>query len=250
MTEKELLSKIKQLRRIKPREEWVVFVKNRILEEEFEKETEKRIISSPFSVKEFLTGLRIIFQHKLVFASLVLLFVFVGVFGFAQKSVPGDFLYLVKKAAENSQKPFLSSDEKPKFNIKIANRRLEDVLRVSKEKSGDNLASAISEYQMSVSEVTESLAKAEKSKNKEQVKEIVSGVIELEKKTKKAEKTLSVNIGSEEINSALSKVVETEIKDLEKRTLTEEQQEALEEAKAEYKAGNYSKAIEILLLNR
>jgi predicted RND superfamily exporter protein len=246
MTEKQLIAKLKQLKEIKPSENWVCFVKDQILKEEnpiYKKEAEFNFSFISF-IKELQKGERFVFQHKPAFAFLTVLLILIGVFGFAQSSVPGDSLFTLKKIAEQSQSIFVSEENQPKRDFELANKRLDDLTKIAQENSVDNLAPAINEYQESVSKAAESLAKEEKH----DIKEISAVIKELEKK-EEAIKSLGVEIGDKEkLNNVLADIVATEISDLDKKTLTEEQKELLIKIKQNYEQGNYSQALEEILL--
>ncbi|MDP2910460.1 MAG: DUF5667 domain-containing protein [bacterium] len=248
MTEKQLIANLKQLKEIKPGENWVCFVKDQILKEEnpiYKKEAEFNFSFISF-IKELQRGERFVFRHKPAFAFLTVLLTLIGIFGFAQNSVPGDSLFTLKKITEQSQSIFVAEENQPKRNFELANKRLDDLTKIAQENSVDNLASAINEYQESVSKAAESLAKAEKP----DIKEISAVIKELEKK-EEAIKSLGVEIGDKEkLNNVLADIVATEISDLDKKTLTEEQKELLIKIKQNYEQGNYSQALEdILFLN-
>ena len=242
MTEKDLIKKIKELRQIEPRKDWVVFAKKEILGEE------ARSWKEQFSdILEIFP--RIIFQRKLAYAVLTMLLILVGTLGFAQNTVPGDLLFSVRKITEKTQAVFVS--EKAKYDLEIANKRLEDLTKVAEANRVENIASAINEFQASVSKAAKSLAKEELKEDPETIKEIALEV----KKINDLEKVKSLGIvieGSEELDNALAQVyqmyTEREIERLENSTLTEEQEKLLEEAKAEYENGNYSEALEKVLL--
>ena len=246
MTEKQLISKIKQLKQIKPSENWVYFAKNQILNDErriFKKETGFNFSFVSF-IKELQKGEMFVFQHKPAFAFLTVLLILIGVFGFAQSSIPGDSLFTLKKIAEQSQSIFVSEENQPKRNFELANKRLDDLTKIAQENSVDNLASAINEYQASVSKAAESLAKAEKP----DIKEISAVIKELEKK-EEAIKSLGIEIGEkEELKNVLADIVALEISDLEEKSLTEEQKELLIKIKQNYEQGNYSQALEEIFL--
>ncbi len=108
MTEKQLISKIRKLEQIKPRQDWVFLTKKRLLEQE------KPFV---FNFNELVIGLRFVLSHKLVFANLAVLIVLIGVFGFAQQSVPGDALFTIKKATEKGLAVFIAEDESGKPHI-------------------------------------------------------------------------------------------------------------------------------------
>ena len=100
-----------------------------------------------------------------------------------------------------------------------------------------------------MSDVAKSLAE---ENNKEVVKEIVSGVKKLEEKEQQV-RTLGAVIGeNEELDKAVAQkiveILETLIKDLEGRTLIEDQQGDFTKAKEYFEAGDYNQAL-IELLN-
>jgi len=232
MTEKELIGKIQELRQIKPRKDWVVLTKGQILGEE-------KMRTSLFSFIEVFP--RLIFQYKPAFATLAILGVLIGLFGFAQSSVPGDLLYSFKKATEQSQKAFVSEKE---FNIKIANNRLDDLAKIVQNNSTKNLAPALNEYKASISEVAKNLAE---ENNPNELKKIVKEVKNIEKKTIEM-KSLGVEMGEDvELDSALVVLIKLQVQDLGNRTLTPEQVKSLGEIKADIEAGKYSEALEKIL---
>lgn len=236
MTEEQLIAKLKELRQIKPRENWVLLAKKEILV------NDKRSLA-PFEGAKLL--LQFPFQYKPIFAGLVVLVVLIGVFGFAQNSLPGDSLYSIKKIAEKSQAVFFSEKGQIIHNFDLANRRLDDLTKVVEQNSVRNLGPAINEFQASISKAAESLVK---TKDPKVAKEIALEIKKLEEKTEQV-KSLGVEIGeSEELENALTEVVEREIKDLETRTLTEEQAEILIQAKSDFETGNYSQALEKVLI--
>ena len=125
MTEKQFIAKIKELKQIKPKENWVYFTKDQILNENnliSEKNPEFSFSFISF-IKEIQRGERFVFRHKPAFAFLTVLAIFIGVFGFTQNSVPGDSLFSLKKIAEQGQSVFISEKNQPKHNLEIVNKR-------------------------------------------------------------------------------------------------------------------------------
>ena len=237
-TEKQLISKLQELRQIKPSNDWVVFTKEQV----FGKEKISPELSFISFIKEIQRGERFVFRHKPAFAMLVVFVVLVGVFGFAQNSVPGDSLFSLKKIAEKGTSVFVSEKDQAKHDFQLAGKRLDDLTKIAEENEVKNLAPAINEYKESVSKAAESLA------TMESVKEIVEEIKKLEQKEEEV-KSLGIEIGdSEELYSALAKIVEAEIEDLEERALTEEQEEILAEVKEDYEVGDYSQTLEKILL--
>ncbi len=238
MTEKQLIAKIRQLRQIKPRQDWVIFTKERIFNE---KPVSIRRQTPVFSLNSLIR----VFQPKFAFAPLVVLIVLAGAFAFAQDSLPGDMLFPLKRIVEKSQAVFLSEKEQPKRDIELANKRLDELTKIAESNQTQKLGAAISEVQASVSKVAKNL----KGIKPDAVKEAIKGVKEIEEKTQKI-KSLGVKIEENEelkdavaLSEALDQIGPL-IDDLRNSTLTEEQQDVFKEIEAEYKAGNYSKVIE------
>jgi len=241
MTEKDLIAQIKQLKEIKPRKDWVVFTKKQI----FEGDAKVRSGLPVFGLNEVFDGLRVIFDHRFAFASLTVIIVLIGTFGFAQNSLPGNWLYSVRKATEQGQKPFISESE---FNLKIAKNRLEDLSKVVHNNSTKNLAPAINEYQASVSQVARVITKDEIRKNPDTVKEMVKEVKNMEIKTAEI-RSLGVEISeNKELDLALVQLLMDQIKELENKTLTQDQLKILGEVKTEVEVGYYAEALEKLLI--
>ena len=230
MEEKELIGKIRGLRQIKPNRDWVSLTKSQILGEE------KKYTSL------FLFP---VFKLKPVYAGLIAVLILFGLLGVSRNSLPGDPLYSIKKIIEKSQAVFVSEDEKPAFQLKLANQRLEDLTKASTK----NLAPTINEFQANISEAAKTISKIDATTSDPIVtKKIVEEAQKL-KKNKQIAETLGVVTGeTEELEEALIpyyKVeAERQIKDLENRSLTEGQQKLLEEAKEEFEAGNYDQALE------
>ena len=237
MTEQQLISKIRELRQIKPRQDWVIFTKS-------------RLFSTGFSfvgfLRELQRGERFVFRHKPAFAVILVCFILIGVFGFTQNSVPGETLFALKKITEKSQEVFVSGKDQIRHNFELANRRLDDLTKIAQANQAQKLAPAINEFQESITKAVESLSRADS----QGIKEIAQEIKKLEEKTEKV-KSLGIEIeNNQKLENALATIVEREITDLEGRTLTltEEQQKILTEAKDDYQAGDYYQALEKILL--
>jgi hypothetical protein len=241
MDEKTLIGKIEILGQIKPRKSWVILTKKRILGEE-------RTLPGLF-----LDSLRVFqglfFQYRLALASLILILVLGGTFAFAQKSLPGEPLFVIKKITEKTRAVFVAENEKPKVQLELANKRLEDLAKIAQKNDVKKLAPAIDEFQANVSEAAKNLAKTKKVD-----KEIIAKTQELEKNKEKIEKTLGVNIGDKETEESLNDFYKTQaeylINDFKNRTLTDEGKIALEKAEKEFDSGNYLEALTILIMNQ
>jgi hypothetical protein len=229
LSEKELIGKIKKLRQIRPRKDWVSLAKRDILGQE----------PTPLFFPYF----------KPVFATVIAVSFLFVTFGFAQSSLPGDLLYPIKKISDEGRAVFVSDEERPAFQIKMANERLEDLAKAQAK----NLAPTINEFQASVSEAAKNLTEIEtSSSNPVTIQKIVEETKKLEENKEKA-KSLGVVIEgeeTEEFDDALAKVVGDLIEDLEGKSLTEEKEEILNEMKELFGEERYSDALELYLLNQ
>ena len=225
MSESKLIAKIQKLKQIKPSKNWVILTKSQILEDE--------------PKFEFIPVL------KPVFASVTGILILFGLFITTQNSLPGDFLYSLKRISEKGQAVFVSEDNKPKISLELANKRLEELTKIAQTNQVKKLAPAIEEVQASMAEAAKSLKKSTKLE-----KEFVVQAQKLEENKQKIEALGIVVEDGEELDNTLNQIVEREIKDLESRTLTEEQQELFEQVKENFEAGDYSQAlIKILFLS-
>ena len=221
MNEKELIGKIRELRQIKPKKRWVLLTKRQIVGEE-------KMDLSLFPA---------------VYAGLFFFLILIGLFEFSQTALPGEPLYPLKRISEKAQAIFVSQEEQPKLNLELANKRLEELSEIVEKNEVKKLAPAITEFQANAVLAAKNLAKVKKID-----KEIVAQTKKLEENKERVEEILATKIEIEEYDNALAKLVEREIKDLESRSLTEEQQELLTEAKEDFEAGNYSEAL-VKILN-
>lgn len=235
MTEKELIGKIRELRQIKPRKDWVYLTKSQILGRE------QKIELTPFFT--FL---------KPAYAGLVFVFVLVGIFGFSQNSLPGDPLYLIKKITEKSRAVFISEEGKSGFQLKLTSERLDDLAKVVEANQVGKLSPALKEFTAAKFEAQKELAKTIQNKSETEAIKLAKKVApELKAMNEKEGRVLS-SLGLEptqEADTPAEKtVVELLLKDLENATLNEEQQGLFTEAKADYEKGEYWSALEKILL--
>lgn len=240
----EFISKIEELKDVKPRPEWVVLTKAKILGQEYaSSENHSPHLWGIFGWRPAERGWRSITAMSVSMA--VLLAVFIG----AQSALPGDPLYSLKRMTEKGQTAFVSTREKPKANIELASKRLEELGQIAKNNQSRRLAPAISEFQANVASVTKDLvAMSSTSSDMTAVKGIVQAAQELEENKRKVEAMGIVVGGTDELDSAILKLVEREISAMNANDLTENQQKTLDQAKEDLKAGDYSSALEKILL--
>ncbi|TFG91171.1 MAG: hypothetical protein E4H16_00260 [Candidatus Atribacteria bacterium] len=239
LTEKQLISKIQELRQIKPSQNWVSFTKSQILGED-----EKKSFAS-FGNYNF-GGFRL----KFAMASIMTLALMLGGFGILERSLPGDVLYSVRSAFHKAQTVLIPEQEKPSYQLKLANDRLDDLAKAPAK----NLAPTIIEFQANISEAAKELTKMDATtSNPVMIRKIVDANKKINENKLKVE-SLGVVIGGEkesaEWNTALGKVVGDLIKDLESKTLSDGKQEVLAEMKKLFEEGKYSESLEFYLTNQ
>lgn len=247
MEEKELIAKLKELKQIKPREDWVIFAKENIFKNEI-------TVSSRLSAGERFSIILDIFprlvrylNYKYALATcLFAVLIFSTVLIYAKNALPGDTLFSLKKVQEEVRTLLASKSQLPQYQLEVANERLNELTRIVESKQGKKLAPAIKEFQASAKQAAINIKNIKSVKGLSE--EIVIEAKKLEE-TKEKIQAMGVIIGdTEELEQALAELVEREIKDLETRTLTEKQTTELEEVKKDYGAKNYSSALEKLLL--
>ena len=238
MNEKQLIEAIRELKEIKPNQEWVSLIKSQILAEQ----PAVRIIPArKISTIDVISSA--MFQRKMAYALASFVFVIAGMFGFAQYTVPGDLLFSVKKFTETQN------------SFQVAYNRSAELVQVLKENKTQNIAPAVSEFKASMSGAAKNLvASLTQQNSKQSLKDISDEVKKIQENQRQAE-TLGIDISEtdevKELNSALAVLVQNQIDDLEKATLTEDQQETLVKIKDSFSKAEYSEALEeILLINQ
>ena len=229
MTEKELIRQLKALRDIKPNKDWVVFARKEIIGEE-----------KP----------RYQFFLKPAFALSILGIFILSSFALAQNSLPGDTLYPLKKITERARLSLASQNEKPKIQLELTAERLRELKQIAKENKIGKLKPAIAEVNQTIPETAKTIQKIVKEKqNIKNVREIVKKVDEIEK-TKKEVQALGIVVGDDSLEKSSQELrkelVEEELKDLENRSLTADQENLLKKAQEYYQEENYSKALETI----
>jgi hypothetical protein len=238
MDEKALINKIKELKEIKPNNNWVISTKFMILGQEQEK-------SSLISVLEFFPKL-VLRNSKLAFA-LVMVFGFItGSFTLAQNSLPGDPFFALKKITEKSAMALTSEKNIPMAQLQLVSKRLDELNKIAKTNQMKKLSLAIEEFQASISKAADDLVNA-KNLN---AQEVVSETKRI-KETKEKVESLGVVVGNtDNLDNAYLQLIERELKNLEVSSLTDSQKETLKSAVEDFNAGNYDDAwVKILLLS-
>lgn len=250
MDEKQLIENLKSLKEIKPRNEWVVLAKAQI----FAPSTYENRITKPAlktaGILDVLTN--VFFQRKLAYALAAFIFVIVGVFGFAQSTLPGDALFPFKKIAEQSQAALVGASSLQN-SFDAYDRRVQDLVRAVKEDKKSNIPSAINEVKESMAVAVKGVTEIAKQEDGKSLKAIAAEVKKI-KDNQDQLRVLGVDVEEteevNELNSVLAPLVQSEIDSLEKATLTDGQKDILKEINVLYEQGKYSDALEkILLIN-
>lgn len=242
MTEKDFILEIKKLNQIKPRKDWVLTTKNRIFE--------SKTSTTKTTIWEILP--RIFFQPKLIVSEVLAVFIVLGVFGFSQNSLPGDPLYLLKRISEKGRAIFVSREELPQAQLELVNKRLEELAKIAESNQTKKLAPALEAYQASIVQAAKDLVKASATtSDSTTIKKIANQAQKLEEAKEKLERTYGIaGLEAKEEANPTKLIVEWLIKDLENRTLTEDQGILFTQAQQDYSEGNYGVAlIKILQLS-
>jgi hypothetical protein len=160
----------------------------------------------------------------------------VGVFGFAQYTVPGDLLFPVKKIAEQSQAALIGQSGL-KQDVATLNSRINDLAQIAKEGKKDNIPSAISEVNANASQLAKNL-KDNPTQDPQTIKDIANSLKTL------ADVTGTDLSGNPDVKDLYQTVVQSQIADLQKTTLTDDQKNILFEAEDLYNQGKYNDALE------
>ena len=239
LNENQIIQKLKQMKQIKPRQNWSDLTLSRILSG---METQGILVNKVGFTDVVHNVFNMLFQNKLAYSLALFAFVIVGVLSFAGATVPGDALFPVKKLAEESQAT-LSGRTGLSQNITTINNRIKDLEKVAKEGRAESIPATINEIKTEVLAMTNSLKAAPLDALKEgEVREIADTLKVL------AGITGADLTGDESVQDLYKLVVQNQMSDLEKSTLTEEQAEALSEIKVLYEDGKYAEALEAILL--
>lgn len=250
MKESQLLNSLKQLKDIKPSKEWAVLTRQNLFKNELSQAVEKVGIKDKVSLvlDVFPRYLFNYHHYKYILATFVFgLLVASSTLIYAKNALPGDTLYVLKRAREKAIALVTPESQKPEMQMELTNERLKELTLIAESKQNQKLSSAIREFQASAKMAALNI-KSIKNISQLEDNNIVKEAKRIEEQKEKIE-ALGVEIGdTEELNTALSELIAREIKDLEAKTLTEEQKELLDKVKISFEEKKYSQALENLLL--
>ena len=237
MKEREVINKIKSLRKIEPNENWVSLIKSEI----FNNSQEETFSSFTY---------RFLFSKSMTTAFVTLGFV-AFIFVSAQGAYPGDPLYSVKRATEKGNAIFVSQENKSDFNFRMANKRLEEISEILKRNQVEKLSLAIEELESAKNKIQNDFTRSVESKPRERKVEIAKGfastILEMEDREELILGSLAVKVDDKkesiDSNKELAFLL---IEDFEERSLTEEDELLLEEAKKFFEQGKYLLALRVI----
>ena len=195
MEEKELIRKIKQLKSIEPDPVWVNLCRDNLKEK----------IGSR-GIVEVFEWLR---QPQMVMMA-VSLFIVIVCFPWltwkaSEASVPGDLLYSVKKAGEKVQTTIAPEEKIVSLKIDFANRRLEELIKVSKNPAEEKEKKA-KEVLNGLKENLASITSHLKEIPKEEVRAVAQKTQEIKKSLDRTKEEVPAEIQDD--LSEVSKIVE------------------------------------------
>lgn len=237
MTQRELILRFQELKKIEPRKDWVVLAKQQILGND---KVESRVIatrSTGFGIGDIF---RVLLERKFAYSLATLLLVFLGAFGFLKYGLMNEGSTNTQEAikfAPNSTAALITP-EAVKIDIEAFKTKSQNLAQVSKDKS-QNISKAIDEMKEATKNLTTTLEKDP------QLARVIASDINSNKVY------LDVVHGDDlkETSDALYKAIDSQmIEDLEKITLTQDQQKMFDTVKELYKEGEYSAALEKILL--
>ena len=220
ISEKQLIESLKQLKEIKPRKEWAVLLRSQIVTEQVQEPV--RAESANF-ISAFSSTF---FQKKMAYSFAAVLILAAGVFGLSRLLPAGQLPQ--KNIASLTQQATLQQ------NVEALNSKINSLAASSKANKV-----AINDIDKNVSALAKTL-KANPVKDSQTLKSIANSLKTLADVTGKgADFTADPNV-----QALYQTVVESQIADLQKTTLTQDQQKILAQAQGLYKKGDYSGALE------
>lgn len=233
MQEDQPLSQLKKLKQIKPRKDWVASTKSQILDQQ---PSESRVLR--------------VFSFRPAVAAMVGILVLVGVFGFAQNSLPGQPLYVIKKITEKGQRIFVSQDEIPTYSLSLAEQRLNELNQISQKNLAANFSAGIKEYQEAKQKAQQDISKVVETTPKKEATQIAREIAPKLEEINKKEKEVLTSVGAEpkpQKAPAEKAIVEVLIEDAKDSSLTSDQKEDLAKVEELIEKKDYTKALETYL---
>lgn len=172
-----VVRKLKKMKRIGPNSLWLSSQKNFILSEISQSQKEQKERKPSLVLPLFNFNVLKIFKPSFAIALVVIVLISslatVGVISAAQNSLPGDFLYPVKTALEQTQLTFTPSQEnKTKLSIKLATQRMDEFTQlIDKPDNKEDIEKTVKKFTEQLVNVQQGIDKL-KQKNSEKADEV------------------------------------------------------------------------------
>jgi len=128
MQEKDLIKELKDLKQIKPNQDWAFWLKSNILQTK----PQNSLYNNKPKVK--LAVFSFISKYQKVAIPSLLAFFLVSSFAFAQTTLPGNVLYPIKTLTQNAKIYLASENTKPVVRLEVAKVRMEDLSKIENHK--------------------------------------------------------------------------------------------------------------------
>jgi len=219
-TEKILIKKIKELRKIKPHRDWVFSLKHDILETKFS----PIFVFRPLPVFSFLFFLSLLIL-KTIYA------------------LPGERLYFAKKAFLEFKNNIFLKEKEPEMMLALVDEKLKELENVSLKQETKKIPFVFEEYQKTSKESAKLIREGkinakEILAQKETLREIVA---------RQQNIRTSLNSPSAEMKDFNCTLFEKYKEDFKERTLTEKQKEIFDQAIKDFEKGNCLDALTKIL---
>lgn len=230
ISDKQLIESIGQLKEIKPREEWVVLAKSQIFATA-QKKTAK-ITAQKINFSEILSSLFI--QRKLAYSLAALAFIVIGLTA---------YMSFVAPTQNVGQFSIASSDSELKNSVAMFSTNIDALAEVSKSGNKNEIPTVVLKVKANVSELAKNLKDDSVKGDQETIRKIATGL-----------KTLATVLESDDLSKnqdmkdLYQTVVQSQLEDLKKSTLTEAQKKTLDEIQKMYDKSEYAEALEKILL--
>ena len=244
MNDNELIQKIKALKQVQPKQDWILATKSQILGKEDSYETKASWYEALFA-----RALKPAFAMP--FAMLVL--VSGAVIVVSQSSVPGDPLHSIEQITERAHQTVLSPEEKPTYYLSLAEKRVKELKEVVDANKTDKISAGVEGVEQAIKKAVAYIppkpdSPIESLKVVRKVNNINAGMKGIEDKLevplgKDARNNMNTKTfayieggieGTKTDLTKLSKLVEREITELDHSTLTAQGEKCLEEIKGYY----------------
>ncbi|OHA68532.1 MAG: hypothetical protein A3A27_01790 [Candidatus Wildermuthbacteria bacterium RIFCSPLOWO2_01_FULL_47_18] len=233
MREKDILAKFTILKQIKPREDWVIFTKQRIFGDVRAVGGVRAGFGSAITdTVSYLSYL----VRKPAFALAAFLLLLAG--GVALQVTNQQLKDGLSQAEEEFQDTLAS--------LELAQMRFDELKTAVQSSDPARLPVAIKNFQERNAQAGKDFVRLVEN-SPEKALQAGLKLVQLQKEKSQLERVLGTTLGTEEnkdVENATKILLEQEFSDLETRTLTEEQVALFKEAKVSFDEGDYSAAIE------